>query len=121
MDGNNLKLNPTNGHIIAGTNIDGNRFLGRVKAAQLFQIAPDPRDAENRKKVDASKELQDLQGIREEVQRLFEGAKRKNVPSYAEYIVELHDGNDGITPCITLYSERKLDVEERDDGTGFIQ
>src|SRR6266480_7369195 len=63
MDGNNLKLNPTNGHIVAGTNIDGNRFLGRVKAAQLFQIAPDPRDAENRKKVDASKELQDLQGI----------------------------------------------------------
>jgi hypothetical protein len=47
----------------------------------LFQIAPDPRDAENKKKVDASKELQDSQSIRREVQRLFEGAKKKNVPA----------------------------------------
>lgn len=115
------KLNPTNGHIVAGTNIDEYRFVGRVKAAQLFQIAPDPRDAENRRKVDASKELQDLQGVREEVQRLFEGAKKKNVPAYAEYIVSLHQGEDGITPCITLYSERALEIEEREDGTAFIQ
>lgn len=114
-------LNPTNGHIVAGTKIDDHRFVGRVKAAQLFQIAPDPRDAENKKKLDASKELQDMQGIREEVQRLFEGAKKKNVPSYAEYIVALHTGEDGITPCITLYSEKPLEVQERDDGTAFIQ
>lgn len=114
-------LNPTNGHIIAGTKIDDYRFVGRVKAAQLFQIAPDPRDAENKKKVDASKELQDIQSIRDEVQRLFEGAKKKNVPAYAEYIVALHEGEDGITPCITLYSETKLEVEERPDGTAFIQ
>lgn len=115
------KLNATNGHIIAGTVIDSTRFVGRVKAAQLFQLAPDPRDTENKKKVDASKELQDLHGIREEVQRLFEGAKKKNVPSYAEYIVGLHEGDDGITPCITLYSEQSLEVEERGDGTAFIQ
>jgi hypothetical protein len=114
-------LNPTNGHVIAGTKIDEHRFVGRVKAAQLFQIAPDPRDAENKKKVDASKELQDIQSIRREVQRLFEGAKRKNVPAYAEYIVAMHEGEDGITPCITLYSETKLDVDERADGTAFVQ
>jgi DNA sulfur modification protein DndB len=115
------KLLPTSGHIIAGTVIDGNRFVGRLMAAQLFQIAPDPRDAENKKKVDASKELMDLQGIRDEVQRLFDGAKRKNVPAYAEYIVELHDGADGITPPITLYSKNKLEVEDREDGCCFIQ
>lgn len=114
-------LNPTNGHIVAGTKIDENRFVGRVKAAQLFQIAPDPRDAENRKKHDASKELQDLQGVREEVQRLFEGAKKKNVPAYASYIADVFKGEDGITPVITLYSEDTLDVDEREDGTAFIQ
>src|SRR5262245_34832449 len=114
-------LNPTDGHIIAGTQIDEHRFVGRVKTAQLFQIAPDPRDTENKKKVDASKELQDLHGIREEVQRLFAGAKAKNVVPYAEYIVELHHDEDGITPCITLYSETTLEVEERADGTAFIQ
>lgn len=114
-------LNPTNGHIVAGTKIDEHRFLGRVKAAQLFQIAPDPRDSENKKKLDASKELQDMQGVREEVQRLFDGAKKKNVPAYAEYIVALHEGEDGLTPCITLYSEKPLDVLEREDGSAFIQ
>jgi len=115
------KLNPTDGHIIAGTVIDDHRFIGRIKTTQLFQIAPDPRDTENRKKADASKELMDLHGIREEVQRLFEGAKRKNVPSYAEYIVALHQGEDGITPPITLYCEQPLDIEERADGAFHIQ
>ena len=115
------KLIPTNGHLVAGTRIDKHRFVGRLQNAQMFQIAPDPRDTENKKKVDLSKELQDLHGIREEVQRLFEGAKRRNVAPYAEYIVDLHKGEDGITPCITLYCEKSLEVEERSDGTAFLQ
>lgn len=116
-----MKLNPTDGHIIAGTFIDPHRFVGRVRASQLFQFAPDPRDGENKKKVDASKELQDLQSVREEVQRLFEGAKQKNVPAYAEYIIDLKNGADGITPPITLYVEQLLEVDEREDGCCFIQ
>jgi DNA sulfur modification protein DndB len=115
------KLNPTDGHIIAGTAIDEHRFIGRVRAAQLFQIAPDPRDTENRKKLDASHELQELRGIREEVQRFFEGAKKRNVVPYAEYIVGLKSGDDGLTPPITLFSVDNLAVETRADGTGFIQ
>ena len=74
-----IRLNLTDGHLIAGVKINDNQFLGRLKAPQLFQIAPDPRDTENRKKVEASKDLQDLQEIREEVQRLFAGQKAKNV------------------------------------------
>jgi|SRR5580704_1698120 DGQHR domain-containing protein len=117
----NKPLNPTNGHIIAGTAIDEHRFVGRVRAAQLFQIAPDPRDTEIRKKLDASHELQELRGIREEVQRLFEGAKKRNVEPYAEYVRVLKSGADGLTPPITLYSEAPLEFEIREDGTGFIQ
>lgn len=116
-----MPLNPTDGHIIAGARIDEHRFIGRVRAAQLFQIAPDPRDTENRKKADASKEVQDLLLVREEVQRLFEGQKKKNVGPYSEYIVGLTAGEDGLTPVITLFSEQPLSVEEREDGTGFIQ
>jgi DGQHR domain-containing protein len=116
-----MSLNPTDGHIVAGTKIDEHRFLGRVRASQLFQIAPDPRDTEDKKKHDASKGLQDLFDIREEVQRLFEGAKKKNVDPYSEYIVALHSGEDGITPVMTLYSEGGLEVDDRPDGTGFIQ
>lgn len=114
-------LNPTDGHIIAGTVIDDHRFIGRVRAAQLFQIAPDPRDTENKKKIDSSIELRDLREIRDEVQRLFEGAKKKNVQPYAEYIVGLHSGEEGLTPPITLFTSEKLVIEQRDDGTAFIQ
>jgi DGQHR domain-containing protein len=116
-----MTLNATEGHIIAGTIIDDHRFVGRVKAAQLFQLAPDPRDSENRKKVDASKHLQDMADVREEVQRLFEGQKKKNVQAYAEYIVGLSDGEEGITPPITLFTDKKLETEENDEGFARIQ
>ena len=116
-----MPLNATEGHIIAGTIIDKHRFVGRVKAAQLFQLAPDPRDSENKKKVDSSKHLQDISDIREEVQRLFEGQKKKNVQAYAEYIVSLSNGEDGITPPITLFTDKNLETEESPDGFCRIQ
>ncbi len=116
-----MALNATEGHIIAGAKIDDHRFVGRVKAAQLFQLAPDPRDSENKKKADASKHLQEMLDIREEVQRLFEGQKKKNVQSYAEYITELSEGSEGITPPITLFTDKSLELEERGDGTCHIQ
>src|SRR5262245_59120673 len=100
MTASGKPLNPTDGHIIAGTAIDEHRFIGRVRASQLFQIAPDPRDTANKKKIDASHELQELRTIRDEVQRLFEGAKKRNVAPYAEYIVALMSGEDGLTPAI---------------------
>jgi DNA sulfur modification protein DndB len=116
------KLNPTDGHLIAGVSINEHQFLGRLKAPQLFQIAPDPRDSENRKKVEANKDLQDLQEIREEVQRLFAGQKAKNVTPYADYIVDVHAGQvDGITPPIILYSEQKLAEGIDESGKEFIQ
>jgi DNA sulfur modification protein DndB len=116
------KLNPTDGHLIAGVKINDHQFLGRLKAPQLFQIAPDPRDTEDRKKIGASKDLQDLWEIREEVQRLFAGAKAKNVSPYADYIVDVRSGEvDGITPPIILYSEDKLAEGTDDSGKEFIQ
>ncbi len=116
------KLNETDGHMVAGVKIDDIRFMGRVRASQLFQIAPDPRDSENRKRVDASKELQMLIEVRAEVQRLFAGAKARNVPSYANYIVAVSKHNqNGLTPPIVLYSQEPLKTEVNDRGMGFIQ
>jgi DGQHR domain-containing protein len=116
------RLNQTDGHLIEGSKINDHQFLGRLKAAQLFQIALNPRDSEDRKKVDASKELQDLREVREKVQRLFDGAKARNVRPYADYIVDVHAGNvDGITPPIILYSEGELASEVDDSGRGVIQ
>lgn len=107
-----MKLNPTEGHVISGVKVDDYRFVGRVRASQLFQLAPDPRDTEDKKKVDASAETQVLLTVRQEVQRLFDGAKKKNIPSYADYVVALHQGEDGIAPVITLYAEQALEVDE---------
>ena len=116
------RLDPTDGHLIYGVKINDYQFLGRLKAPQLSQIAPDPRDSEDRKKVDASRDLQDLREIREEVQRLFVGAKAKNVGPYADYIADVHAGKvDGITPPIILYSEDKLAEGINDSGKEFIQ
>ena len=120
-EGLSTKLNPTEGHMLAGVQISDHLFLARVRATQLFQIAPDPRDAEDRKKVEASKELQDLQEIREDVQRLFAGQKAKNVPGYADYIVAVLQGQDGMTPPIILYSEEGLEIEVDEYGKGFVQ
>ncbi|MDO8432728.1 MAG: DNA sulfur modification protein DndB [Candidatus Binatus sp.] len=120
--GADSKLNETDGHMVAGVKLDDVRFLGRVRASQLFQIAPDPRETENRKRVDGSKELQVLAQVRSEVQRMFVGAKAKNVPSYARYIVGVSKLNqDGLTPPIVLYSEEPLKTQIDSRGMGFIQ
>jgi DNA sulfur modification protein DndB len=103
-------LNPTEGHILGGVELDEHRFLARVRIPQLRQIAPDPRDSEDKKKLASLKSMQDLREIREDVQRLFEGAKAKNVDPYADYIVDVHHGGDGITPPIILFSEETLQV-----------
>ncbi len=81
-----------------------------MKSPQLFQIAPDPRDTEDKRKLAASKDAQDLREVRLKVQRLFEGAKAKNVGAYADYVIGLHTGQPGITPTIILYSEAPLDT-----------
>lgn len=122
MNESQPQLNPTDGHMLAGVKIGDHMFLGCIKAVQLFQIAPDPRDAEDRRKLAASKDLQDLRDIREDVQRLFLGAKAKNVLPYSEYIVALHvRQSQGMTPPIILYCEDPLRFSVGDSNLGFIQ
>lgn len=118
--GRRSMLNQTEGHIIHGVLLDDYRFVGRVKASQLFQLAPDPRDSENKKKADASKRVQDMLEVREEVQRLFEGQKKRNVVAYADYIADLSHGGEGITPPITLFIDKKLETEVTPDGFGKL-
>jgi DGQHR domain-containing protein len=117
-----MALNRTDGQIVAGVQIDEHRFVGRMKAAQLFQLTIDPRRTEERKGIDGDTQIQSVRRMRMEVQRLFEGAKAKNVESYARYIVNVHDGAEGMTPPIILYTERILPTEEVTPGeTSAIQ
>ncbi|MGN6184244.1 MAG: DNA sulfur modification protein DndB [Thermoanaerobaculia bacterium] len=101
--------------------LDANRFSGKMRGAQLLQLAVDPRKTEDLAQVSASTELESLRKMRMEVQRLFEGAKAKNVEPYADYIVGINRGTSGMTPPIILFTETKLPMHEKDDGTAFLQ
>jgi DGQHR domain-containing protein len=115
------RLNLTDGHIVAGVSLDEHRFLGRMKAAQLMQVAQDPRRTEDEKQVAADASLSETRKIREMVQRLFEGAKEKNVGPYADYLVGVHKGQNGMAPPIILFTEQKLDATNSPDAGGRIQ
>jgi DNA sulfur modification protein DndB len=113
------KLIPTDGHLVAGVVLDEHRFSGRMKAAQLFQVAIDPRRTEDPRQLEGNTELENLRKIRMEIQRLFEGAKAKNVEPYARYIVAVHEGQNGMAPPIILFSERKLNTDENESGASI--
>jgi DNA sulfur modification protein DndB len=112
------KLIPTDGHLVAGVVLDPNRFSGRMKAAQLFQVAIDPRRTEDPRQLEGNTELENLKKIRMEIQRLFEGAKAKNVEPYARYVVAVHEGQNGMAPPIILFTERHLLTDESETGPG---
>lgn len=114
-------LNPTDGHVVAGVKLDDSRFLGKMRGAQLLQVAVDPRKTEDLKQVTGNTELESLRKMRMEVQRLFEGAKRKNVEPYAHYMVNVYRGQPGMAPPIILFTEQKLAVEESETGTAQVQ
>src|SRR6187401_2010556 len=114
-------LLPTDGPLIASVKINDNMSLCSVPSNLLFDLAPDPREAEDKEKVAASKTLEKVAELRDDVQRMFEGNKRKNVPSYAKYIVGLRHDVEGMTPPIILYSPDELPSDHNDSGLGYLQ
>jgi DGQHR domain-containing protein len=116
-----MALLPTEGHIVAGVKIDRNRFVGKMKAAQLFQVVIDPRRTEDLRELEGNTQMESIRHIRLEVQRLFEGAKARNVESYAQYIVNVFDGQDGMAPPIILFTEKALQTDETEGGHASVQ
>lgn len=115
------ELKPADGYIINGVRLDNFRFIGRMKGSQLLKIVSDPRNTEDTRQRTGNTALENLYLLRQEVQRLFDGAKRANVGKYAEYIVQVHGGHNGMTPPIILYSEEPLLQAEDDNGNGIVQ
>jgi DGQHR domain-containing protein len=115
------ELNPTEGHVLAGVKVDEHRFIARVKPAQLFQMVVNPMLTEDEEEREKNRDVQASWDIRRQVQRLFEGAKEKNVSKYASYICGLAAGGDGLTPVIELYTEKPLETSVGVAGTGYVQ
>lgn len=114
-------LDPTQGHLIPGVAVNEHQFVAALPGAQLFQIVVDPRQTEDRKLVADDPNLAAVRGVRSEVQRLFEGAKKRNVPDYARYIDLVHRGEIGLTPAIILWSRETLKTEDTATGTALLQ
>jgi DGQHR domain-containing protein len=114
-------LLPTEGPLMASVKINEHMSLCSIPTNLLFDLAPDPREAEDKKKIAASKTLEKVAELRDDVQRMFEGSKRKNVPSYAKYIVGLQHGAEGMTPPIILYSPDELPSDHNSSGLGYLQ
>src|SRR5437867_9035588 len=89
---------------------DEKHFLASIPVAQLLTIAPDPRLAENPKFHAVDARLADVQELRLAIQRVFEAAKKRNVTSYTNYLVDLatQEGFLGVAQPIRLYSHEQL-------------
>lgn len=108
-----VELDAASGFIVKGVKLDEHRFIGRMMGAQLLKIADDPRESEKDKARAGNLHLEGLYELRKDVQRLFEGAKRANVESYAKYIVAVSEKKiSGMTPPVILYSPAALSMEE---------
>jgi DGQHR domain-containing protein len=115
------KISLTDGHVVPGVIINDNQFVAALRGAQLFQIVVDPRLTENEKLVADDPALASVREVRSEVQRVFDGAKKRNVPDYAAYIENVHHGEPGLTPAILLWSKDPLVAEEMEHGTALLQ
>jgi DGQHR domain-containing protein len=114
-------LDPTQGHVVPGVAINEHQFVAAVPGAQLFQIVVDPRHTEDRKLTAEDPSLAAVRDIRAEVQRVFDGAKKRNVPDYAKYIDSVHRGEPGLTPAIILWCRERLATEDRGAGASLLQ
>lgn len=115
------KVDGVDGYVLPGIKIDERRFIARVSVAQLLKMCEDPRRTEDPRQRAGNRQLQAIWELRTKVQRLFEGAKKTNLPKYAQYIVMVFRKSNGLTPPITLYSPEPLEVEATAQGLGYLR
>lgn len=102
---------------VFGNEVSPNEFQGVLPHGLFKNLVPDPKRLEGA----GAKHNPDLSGVanvRARIQRLINGAKRRNVEPYAKYMINMVKSGEGFTPQIVLWSEQKLRVEH-DEGTGL--
>ena len=109
-------FNPTQG-LPFGCQVLQHKLMGAMPGALLEQVTYDPRTIEDKRAPEYDHSLREIAEIRREVQRLFEGVKKKNVEPYSEYVKQLaRDEAYGITPAIILWSPTPEKVTEAGYG-----
>lgn len=111
-----LTYDPTEGQPFPGIVVDEHQFLAAMPTGLLFSHTVDPRKTERPGATD-DPVLRDVALERVDVQRLFQGAKKRNVGPYADYIVKVGSGQQiGVIPPITLWTPQQLRVVELAPG-----
>jgi len=87
-------------------------FLASIPVGQLMFIAPDPMLIQTPRFHHLDARLAGLQALREDIQRLFVAAKKRNLSSYTDYVIEraTAPSTPGILPAIKLYWPDPLEL-----------
>lgn len=103
--------------------VDEHQLMATLSLAHMIQIVPNPTLFEDKRVQPAflSSAMADLQAQRQTIQRYFTGAKKSNLPRYADFIFEkvTQQGHRG-TPTICLGYQSKLQVYPMPDGTARV-
>jgi DNA sulfur modification protein DndB len=85
-------------------------FIANIPVGQLLFVAPDPMLIQTPRFHLLDARLASLQALREDIQRLFVAAKKRNLSSYTEYVIDRATRPDrpGILPAIKLYWPDRL-------------
>ena len=102
---------------VFGNLVAEDEFQGVLPHGLFKMLVPDPRRLEG-PLAKYNADLSEVANVRARVQRLINGAKRRNVEPYAKYMISYVKSGEGFTPQIVLWSEQRLHVEV-DEGTGL--
>lgn len=122
--GNGPTIDTSKASAIACLVVDDNEVLATLSLGHLMNLVPDPRGFEDKRvrpAMMANPAMAALSDKREHIQRYFTGAKKTNVPKYADFIFErVRDRKHRGTPPICLGTSRSLVVVPGQDGTARI-
>ncbi|TAL05621.1 MAG: hypothetical protein EPO00_12630, partial [Chloroflexota bacterium] len=87
-------------------------FFASIPVGQLLFVAPDPMLIQTPKYHHLDARLAGLQSLREDIQRLFVAAKKRNLVSYTGYVIDraTRPSSPGILPTIKLYWPEPLTI-----------
>lgn len=104
-----LPFDPAEGVPVPMLEVDDHTAVITLTVGHLLQAVPDPIAAEQPARIAEDATLKAYGELRSEVQRLVEGAKKKNAVSYGDYLADGYRGeHPWVTPPITLFHEELL-------------
>jgi hypothetical protein len=105
---------------IPGSLVDPMEFTGTISASDMYKVTCDPALLEDEGYVRNNPNLSNVAAMHAQIQRQMVGAKKRNRKFYGEYLVCGERGAIAGVPAIWLYSPKKLNVLEFDNGCAIL-